>query len=214
MTIEGKFIVIEGIDGAGTTTQSKLLVDWLLDKGIHAVWTSEPSNGPIGVLIRQILSGRMVVRTPDGAIQTFHNDVMALLFAADRMDHVCTRIDPVVRQQHVVVSDRYYHSSLAYQTLVGDPDWILKLNAHARIPAVTFILDVPADLAQERRSRAGRGMEEMYEDLTTQQKVRAAYLGLKELLPDQEIVVIDASGDIDSVHRIIADRLASEFGWI
>src|SRR5512139_742195 len=116
--IEGLFIAIEGIDGAGTTTQAKLLFDGLRARGLPVHLTREPSDGPIGVLIRQILTGRVVVpglqgpRAPDWA-------TMALLFAADRLDHVEAEIAPNLADGVTVVSDRYDYSSVAYQSVTA-----------------------------------------------------------------------------------------------
>src|SRR6516165_4543536 len=98
----GRFVVLEGIDGSGTTTQVARLADRLRGQGVLVRATREPSDGPVGTLVRQVLTGRVVVpggRAPGWA-------TMALLFAADRMDHVESEIEPVVAQSGVVVSDR------------------------------------------------------------------------------------------------------------
>src|SRR4051794_39705484 len=110
----GRFIVLEGIDGAGTTTQTARLVDRLRGDGKTAVKiTREPSDGPIGSLVRQVLTGRIV--SPGGRAPGW--TTMALLFAADRMDHVESEIEPFLLSDGVVVSDRYDASSLAYQSV-------------------------------------------------------------------------------------------------
>src|SRR5215472_4321878 len=111
----GRFVVIEGIDGAGTTTQVGRLVDRLRKSEIDARGTREPSDGPVGTLIRQVLAGRVVVpggRAPGWA-------TMALLFAADRVDHVEAEIEPALAKGSVIVSDRYDASSLAYQSVTS-----------------------------------------------------------------------------------------------
>src|SRR3954464_11602121 len=111
---KGRFVVLEGIDGAGTTTQVARLAERLRKDGGQPVRvTREPSDGPIGSLVRQVLTGRIVIpggRAPGGA-------TMALLFAADRMDHVESDIEPFLGQGGIVVSDRYDASSLAYQSV-------------------------------------------------------------------------------------------------
>ena len=194
MSIEpGKFIVIEGIDGAGTTTQAKLLSEWIASRGRKCLLTSEPSQGPVGVLLRQILSGS--VRTPD-------NDVIALLFAADRIDHLDNQVLPALKTGSYVVSDRYYHSSLTYQSLQGDLEWIRELNSRAREPDVTYILDLPADLATQRRRRE-RNSEELYEKDATQQKLEEAYHRLPSILKEEIIILVNGSKDIDAVHLAI-----------
>src|SRR5690606_7064266 len=109
----GRFVVLEGIDGAGTTTQVARLTHRLRREKSAARATREPSDGPIGSLVRQILTGRIVVpggRSPGWA-------AMALLFAADRMDHVEAEIEPFLAEGGVLVSDRYDASSLAYQSV-------------------------------------------------------------------------------------------------
>ena len=119
--------------------------------------TREPSDGPVGVLVRQVLTGRIVVpggRAPGWA-------TMALLFAADRMDHVESEIEPFVAEGGVVLSDRYDASSLAYQSVSSGADaeeaveWIRSLNRNARRPDLTVVLDLPADVAAERRDQRG-----------------------------------------------------------
>lgn len=193
----GKFIVIEGIDGAGTTTQAKLLSEWITSRGSDCLLTSEPSQGPVGVLLRQILSGNLPV--PD-------NDAIALLFAADRIDHLDREVHPALKAGSHVVSDRYYHSSFTYQSLQGDLEWIRELNSRARAPDVTFILDLPADLAAQRRRRE-RSTEELYEQDATQQKLEAAYRRLPSWMQDELIVLIDGSKGIQAVHQAITADL-------
>ena len=189
----GKFIVIEGIDGAGTTTQAKLLSEWIASIGRKCLLTSEPSQGPVGVLLRQILSSS--VRTPD-------NDVIALLFAADRIDHLDNEVLPALKAGSDVVSDRYYHSSFTYQSLQGDLEWIRELNSRARAPDVTYILDLPADLATQRRRRE-RSSEELYEKDSMQRKLEEAYRRLPAWMQDGIIVMVNGSQEIDTVHRAI-----------
>src|SRR5690606_18811113 len=123
--IEGLFIVLEGVDGAGTTTHTKLLADALRARGLPVHTTREPSDGPVGVQIRQILTGRLVVPGINGPRPPSWS-TMALLFAADRMDHVEASITPNLMDGVTVISDRYYHSSVAYQSITGggEPDTI------------------------------------------------------------------------------------------
>jgi dTMP kinase len=193
----GKFIVIEGIDGAGTTTQAKLLSEWISSRGRQCLLTSEPTQGPVGLLLRQILSGKMPV--PD-------NDAIALLFAADRIDHLDREVLPALKAGSDVVSDRYYHSSFTYQSLQGDLEWIRELNSRARAPDVTYILDLPAEQAAKRR-RDQRTSEEIYEKDATQQKLEEAYRRLPSWMQDEVIVLMDGSEEIQAVHRAIITDL-------
>jgi len=193
----GQFIVIEGIDGAGTTTQAKLLSEWIASIGRKCLLTSEPSQGPVGLLLRQILTGRE---------RTLNNDVISLLFAADRIDHLDNEVLPSLRSGSEVVSDRYYHSSFTYQSLQGDLEWIRELNSNARAPDVTYILDLPADLAAERRRR-DRASEELYEKDSMQRKLEESYRRLPSILKEEIIVLVNGSEDIDAVHRAITQDL-------
>lgn len=195
--MKSKFIVIEGIDGAGTTTQARLLSEWMSSRGRRCLLTSEPTKGPVGVLLRQILSGD--VPTPD-------NDAIALLFAADRIDHLDREVLPALESGSDVVSDRYYHSSFTYQSLQGDLEWIRELNSHARAPDVTYILDLPAELAARRRRQA-RASEELYERDSTQQKLEEAYRRLPSWMQDELIIMVDGGQDIQAVHRAITTDL-------
>jgi dTMP kinase len=207
----GTFIVIEGIDGAGSSTQAQLLVDWLNARGMRCVLTAEPTRGPIGSLLRQVLAGRLVGRKPDGSQALVSNDVIALLFAADRIDHLDNEVAPWLAAGAQVVSDRYYHSSLLYQSLEGDLEWIRTLNAHARVPDVTYVLDLEADVAAGRRRQ--RSFEELYEQDALQRKLVAGYRRLPALLPGEAIVMIEGDKDAQSVHQAILSDLHKRFSW-
>ena len=127
----------------------------------RCVLTCEPSTGPIGSLIRQVLQRRLFVPDATGP-RNFDWSTMALLFAADRMDHLDSTVVPALRAGSVVISDRYDLSSLAYQSVTAhngsDPiPWIRQLNAQALRPDLTIVIDVPAEVAEERRrTRGGR----------------------------------------------------------
>lgn len=207
----GKFMVIEGIDGAGTTTQAKMLVDWLAARNLASVFTGEPSRGPIGALLRQILAGRTVGRNAGGSQRPIDNDAIALLFAADRMDHLDCEILPQLERGVNVVCDRYYHSSYTYQSLQGDLEWIRSLNGRALRPDVTYLLDCTAELAAKRRAER-KTSSEMYEVFETQQKLAQAY---RELAAEssEPIVVVDGRGSIEQVQHQIASDLVARFGW-
>src|SRR5512144_1571986 len=151
----GLLLVMEGLDGCGRPTHAKLLAEAIRGRGAPVVLTCEPSSGPIGILIRQALQRRLP--GPE-ATTPRHLDwtTMALLFAADRMDHLASAIIPALRAGSVVISDRYDLSSLAYQSVTAhggsDPvPWIRTLNARALRPDLTLVIDVPAEVAEERR---------------------------------------------------------------
>ncbi len=164
-----RLIVIEGLDGAGTTTQVRRLVEHLTAQGKPAHGTREPSDGPIGRLIREMLTGGHAIEGEKLSQGTF-----GLLFAADRLDHLQREDEPKLRAGTTVISDRWYHSSLAYQGTGADRDWIAMLNARARRPDLTIFLHVRPEVAAQRRA-AARRKEELFEDLRMQQEVDAGY---------------------------------------
>jgi len=145
----GRLIVIEGLDGAGTTTQTKRVVAYLESKGVRAHATREPSDGPIGKLIREMLTGGHAI-----AGQSLSQSTFGLLFAADRLDHLQREVEPAIADGVTVISDRWYHSSLAYQGTGADRDWITTLNARARRPDLTIFLKVRPEVAAKRRAAA------------------------------------------------------------
>jgi dTMP kinase len=200
----GRFVVLEGIDGAGTTTHTARLADRLRAAKVEVRPTREPSDGPIGAMIRQILTGRIVV--PGGRAPGWAS--MALLFAADRMDHVESEIEPVLAIGGVVLSDRYDASSLAYQSVSsgteaeGAVEWIRSLNRYARRPDLTIVLDVSPEVAAERRARRGEAAQ-LYEQNEIQRALAVFYRNLARHMPDDRVVVVDGAGTIDEVHERI-----------
>jgi dTMP kinase len=124
---------------------------------------------------------------------------MALLFAADRMDHVQTCIEPALARSEIVLTDRYLVSSWVYQALDCDPAWVREINRHAPWPDLTFVLDLPVEVALARvHARAGTQSPEIYETAPLQERVRTAYCGVvSETLPG--VVRIDADRPFDDV---------------
>jgi dTMP kinase len=194
-----RLIVIEGLDGAGTTTQTKRLVEHVRAKGGKAHATREPSDGPVGRLIREMLTGGHAISDQAIAQSTF-----GLLFAADRLDHLQREVEPRLAAGELVVSDRWYHSSLAYQGTGADRDWIAMLNARARRPDLTIFLEVRPAVAARRRAAAGR-VQELFEDVRMQEEVAAGYQAtIAELSAQGErIEVIDGEADADLVFAAI-----------
>ena len=195
-----RLVVLEGLDGAGTTTQARRLVDHLRARGGEAHLTREPSDGPIGRLIREMLTGGHEIPGQAIAQSTF-----GLLFAADRLDHLQREVEPRLAAGVTVVSDRWYHSSLAYQGTGADRDWIATLNARARRPDLTIFLEVRPEIAAQRRVAAGR-VEELFEDLRMQQEVAAGYRAtITELAAlGERIEVLDGELPADAVFQQIA----------
>ncbi|HEX4422225.1 MAG TPA: dTMP kinase [Kofleriaceae bacterium] len=193
-----RLIVLEGLDGAGTTTQARRLTEHLQRAGAAAHLTREPSDGPIGRLIREMLTGHHAIAEP--APQPISQSTFGLLFAADRLDHLQREVEPRLAAGVIVISDRWYHSSLAYQGTGADRDWITTLNARARRPDLTIFLEVRPEVAAERRVAAGR-VQELFEDLAMQQEVDAGYRAtIAELRARGEsIAVIDGEQAPDAV---------------
>ncbi len=195
----GAFVVIEGIDGAGTTTQSQMLVEWLEAAGIPSLLTREPSKGPIGATLRRHLGRQLELGGPEAE---------ALAFAADRMDHVASEVAPALARGLTVVADRYYLSSLAYQALSCDLAWLREINRFATRPDLTVFLSVPVDVGVARFS--ARATRERFEDDHEQLgRIAAMYnTAIEALRADgEDIQVIDGTRSADEVH-VDAVRLA------
>ena len=206
-SMKGKLIVLEGLDGAGTTTQAKRLALHLTSNGTKAHVTREPSDGPVGVLIRQMLTGGHAIPG-----QSISQSTFGLLFAADRLDHLQREVEPQLAAGATVISDRWYHSSLAYQGTGADRDWIITLNARARRPDLTIFLSVRPEVAAARRVAAGR-VQELFEDLRMQEEVAAGYKAtIAELTAQGErIETLDGEATQDAVFAGIL-KLVSTLG--
>jgi len=191
------FIVLEGIDGSGTTTQLDRVVAHLAARGRSAHPTREPSAGPVGLLLRELLLGKHAL--PGGA--PADGQAMALLFAADRRDHLRREIEPALARGLDVVSDRYLMSSLAYQAEEADRGWVASLARGLRPPELTILLDVPVEVAAARRRAAGRVVERYDED-AVQARVAENYRRLAAADPTAQ--VIDGRGSVDEVTAAIA----------
>ncbi|MBD3312419.1 dTMP kinase [archaeon] len=185
MLVQNVLITFEGIDGAGKTTQSRLLKKWLESKGYQVLLTSEPTNNQVG----RVLKKRMRMKT--------HNWVEAVLFAADRALHCEKVIIPNLKK--IVICDRYIHSTLAYQTSMGlDKKWVKCLNKNAPEPDITIYLDVKPRTAMKRvRKRLKRTIK--YEKLKLLKKVREEYLKMK----GNKFKVINGEKSIEKVHEEI-----------
>lgn len=197
MGARGFFICVEGLDGCGKTTQTKLLVRRLRRKRYDAIYTAEPSRGKIGKFIkRHCLHGEKRVSSI----------IEALLFAADRFEHVEDVIVPAIGKGKIVVSDRYVYSSLAYQGAAGlDLEWIEKVNEHAIHPDLAFFIDVKPEIVVKRL----KPKKSVMENLQTQQKVREVYMKFVE---NGELVKIDGNGSVQEVAESILKAVLKGFG--
>jgi dTMP kinase len=192
----GRFVVLEGLDGAGTTTQTQRLAERLRAEGTRVRTTREPSDGPIGTLIRQALTGRLGLPGRSGPLS---EETLALLFAADRRDHVDAEIAPALERGEWVLCDRYLLSSLAYQGTALPRAWVETINATAPSPDLTLFLEVKTQVAASRRGGRG-GPAELFENDARQRKVARAYRESIRLRSRHErIVELDGSQSVDQV---------------
>jgi dTMP kinase len=206
-------IVLEGLDGAGTTSQTQRLATYLRAQGKEVHATREPSDGPIGVMARQVLRGRLVL--PGGAALGW--DTMALLFAADRLDHVAAEVAPHLERGAVVICDRYVGSSLGYQSVSRalecaasgqrhdhqvTLDWLKAINARAPAADLTLMLNVPARVAKARRAARG-GADELYETDPLQEGIATFYRTLHEALPSHNVKHVDGDRGVEEVEQTL-----------
>jgi len=196
MKRKGVFICVEGLDGCGKTTQTRLLVERLEKKGYDAIYTAEPSRGKIGSFIKKYcLHGETRVSSI----------VEALLFAADRFEHVEKEVIPALNKGKLVVSDRYVYSSLAYQGAAGlDLKWIEKINEHAMRPDLAVFIDVEPETVIQRL----KPKKSVMENLETQRKVRDVYVKFVE---KGELVKIDGN---KSKQEVANDILTVVLGFL
>jgi dTMP kinase len=181
-------IALEGIDGSGTTSQGQRLVERLRAAGHTVHLNAEPSTGPVGLLIRDALGKRVPIS----------DRVLAVLFAADRLDHLEREIEPHLDAGDLVLTDRYLLSSLAYQSTANPLDWVATLNDRARRPDASILLRVTPEVAAERRAIRG-GPEELFDAAERQRAVAEAYDRVFTRSDVGPTSVIDADRDFEAV---------------
>ena len=194
------FVVFEGLDGTGTTSQIRLLQEAFASRGQKdtVCFTCEPTDGAIGKLIREALSGAA----------GFDAQTIAYLFGADRCEHIYGKegILAQLKAGKAVFSDRYLFSSLAYQGLVAGKKLAQAINAPFPLPEYLFFFDLPAKTAMERIEKRNIPRE-IYEKEAFQQKVADEYQAIfryyAETVPDMRIIRIDASKTIAEIHENI-----------
>lgn len=202
----GVFIVLEGIDGAGKSTQAKMLAEWFEERGHEVVLTKEPTDTAFGKLIRRLVLTGGRVGIIDGA--KISHEAEALLFAADRAEHIHKLIRPSLKEGKVVISDRYFYSSLAYQWARGlDLEWLIDLNRFAIRPDIAILLDIPAK--ESMRRIKGRAIKTEFDRIfELQRSVRDNYLKLAEMFP--EIRIVNAQNSVEDIHRDIIGLIEQE----
>jgi dTMP kinase len=184
----GFLIAFEGIDGTGKSTQIRLVEEKLLLKGHEVVCTREPTDGTYGRRIRQMFASRAAISRQEELD----------LFINDRREHVTRVIAPALAQGKIVLTDRYYLSTVAYQGAAGfDPEEILRLNAFAPRPDLAIILQIPPSLAVHRICNL---RAECLNDFEQEEEL-AKVAGFFDRLPGDYIKRIDAARSIEDVHR-------------
>ncbi|MBA7483902.1 dTMP kinase [archaeon] len=190
MAGKGLFIVLEGIDGSGKDTHIKFLAKELRELGYAVVETAEPSRDRVGTFLKRYAK-RKEERLPA--------ESEALLYASDRFDHVKNVIKPALRRDQIVISARYYYSSMAYQGAVGvDLNWIKEMNRFALKPDLAVLLDILPEYSLHRLKRR----RSIYEDSDYLRKVRDIYI---KLVNEGELVKVDA----DRPKRVVQGELLS-----
>lgn len=196
------FITFEGIDGVGKSTQLDLLEQWLIAQGREVLRTLEPGGTELGQEIRHLLLHRKGDVSPRSE---------ALLYAADRAHHVATKIRPALQQGKVVLSDRYFDSSVAYQGAARelDVDQVRDISLWAvdnLLPDLTILLDLTAEQAIQRRNKTGVEPDRLeQEKVDFFERAREQYL---KLATEPRFLIIDANLSVDEIQKRVRARVA------
>lgn len=192
---KGVLIVFEGTDGTGKSTQLQLLSRYLQDKGYPVITTREPTEGQYGQRIRELYVNR----------SKYTQEEELELFLADRREHVRELLAPALTQGKVILCDRYFLSTAAYQGARGfDPEDILKLNHFAPDPDLALLFQVPLDTGLKRIT-SGRGDElNDFEQRESLERVAAIFSSIKR----PYILPINSTGSIEEVHRLVVEHVS------
>ncbi len=198
------FIALEGIDGSGKSTQTKLLEQSLIAKGLKVYATFEPTNGPIGSMIRSVLRGELKM----------DERAVAGLFVADRLDHLLNEENGILKkleEGYTVITDRYYFSSYAYHGAHMDMDWVIAANAMSTSllrPDVTLFIDVAPEVSMSRLQQRNEKIE-IYETLDNLRAVRAKYVEAFDKLADTEkVVFVDGNNSKEAISHDLLHQVA------
>ncbi len=187
------FIVFEGIDGAGSTTQTDFLFKYLKSKNHQIVKTCEPTDGPIGKLIRRALAHEL----------KFSWETLQLMYSADRADHLDKLVLPSVDSGKIVISDRYFFSTLAYGELNLDGKWLRMVSKNFPIPSATFLIDTPVTIAM-KRIESSRSTKDLFEKQNFLEKVRKNYL---KQAKEYSFYVLDGIKSKDEIAKEVLEIL-------
>ena len=205
--MRGRFITFEGIDGCGKSTQIELLKQKIEQQGTRCYQTREPSDGPVGCMLRQCLTKRIEA----------DERTLAALFASDRLDHLFNKTDGICQKLDEgihVICDRYVLSNYAYQSVRAPLNWVMSLNSVANDtvkPDCHIFIDVTPEVSLERMAK-GRFHTELFETKERLTEVRNRYLSLIEQLKDKEkIIVVDGDRSVDQIANAIWKEVSALF---
>lgn len=203
MEKRGLFFALEGIDGSGKSTQLQLLKEHLEQAGRPCLATREPTGGPMGRLLRQVLTGQI----------RCDSRVVAPLFVADRLDHLLNEETGICRAMEEgisVLTDRYYFSSYAYQSVDLPLEWVIEANrpcADILRPTATIFIDLSPELALERIAR-NRESTELFETKERLTRTREQYFRAFEALKDEErVIVLPGDKGVEELSRDIFEAV-------
>jgi dTMP kinase len=198
--MEGKFIVFEGIDKSGKETQAKMLYDYLNNKGIPVIYTEEPTDKNVmGRTIKKWLVGQATITS---------GEAITLLYTADRYEHLKNVIAPALNVGKNVICDRYFYSTLAYESAIFgvDREWIKTLHKNVRRPDVVIFIDIDPEISLRRERSSPNDRLEKVDIL---KKVREAY---KEMVNEEKFFMINGDRTKEEVFRNVCMVINRLFG--
>ena len=199
---KGRFIVLYGIAASGKTTQMKLIGKWLKDLGYDVLLTKEPTNSEIGILLKRIVRGE----------RNFPRRGLVYLFIADRMDHVENVIKPALNDGKIVICERYYLDTIAYQMLEGySKEFLEKINIVDLYPDMSIFLDISVEESIKRMERLSE-VRKIYEKRDILEKVRKNFLRLIEEYNKtgrDRIIIVNGERPIEDVFEEIKEKIKS-----
>lgn len=207
MDTRGRFFALEGIDGSGKSTQLRLLAQRLEQAGHPCLTTCEPTGRPMGKLLRQVLTGQV----------RCDSRVVAPLFVADRLDHLLNEengLCQAVERGLTVLSDRYYFSSYAYQSVDLPLEWVIEANrpcAQLLRPTATLFIDVEPELALERIAQNREGTE-LFETMERLTRTREQYFRAFEVLKGEErVIILPGNQSVEAIAQAIWEQVETFF---
>ncbi|MBR6421229.1 dTMP kinase [bacterium] len=198
------FIAVEGIDGSGKSTTIREIKRYLESKGEAVYLTAEPTTLATGKIVRNFLS-------ETNSDTPLIHEMLALAFAADRINHLREEIWPALRKKQTVITDRYFFSSVAYQSLNVSYEWVKGINRFATLPDVLVFIDVSVDKAVERLTKF-RTSTEIYEKRDLLQQIDRNYREvIKEFEDNLKVIYLNGNLDIDKIYGDVEEKFAPLF---